>query len=210
MIEDLKTSNYISTYLTPEDELLKALDRETNLKTLAPRMLSGHVQGNLLTMLAMMITPKRILEIGTFTGYATLALAKGLAEDGLIFTIDIDEETDVIAKKYFAASGVGHKIQPYTGNALDIIPQLDEVWDIVFIDADKLAYAAYYDMVVPKVRQGGVILIDNVLWKGKVYEETKDKKTNHLHELNAYIANDTRVMNMILPLRDGINVVVKL
>jgi predicted O-methyltransferase YrrM len=209
MITPLKIENYVSTYLSKEDDLLRELDRVTNLRTLAPRMLSGHVQGNFLSIISSILRPKRILEIGTFTGYSALCLAAGLADDGLIYTLDRDEETALIAQSFFERSEYKSKIRHIVGDAKSIIPTLDEEWDLVFIDADKEAYLVYYEMVIEKVRPSGIILADNILWSGKIVEEPMDKKTRLIHEFNMAIAQDTRVKNVILPLRDGVNVIMK-
>ena len=209
MITPLNIENYISTFLSKEDELLRELDRVTNLRTLAPRMLSGHVQGNLLSILSLMIQPKRILEIGTFTGYSALCLAAGLSENGLLYTIDRDEETALIASSFFTKSKYQDKINFIVGDAKSIIPTLRETWDLVFIDADKEAYSMYFEQVVDHVRPGGIILADNILWSGKVVDEPKDKKTRLLHEFNVMVSQDHRVKNVILPLRDGINLIIK-
>jgi predicted O-methyltransferase YrrM len=209
MITSLKIENYISTHLTKEDDLLKELDRVTNLKTLAPRMLSGHVQGNFLSIISSIIQPKRILEIGTFTGYSALSLASGLVADGLLYTIDRDEETGLIAQSFFKRSNHCSKIKYLIGDAKLIIPTLKEQWDIVFIDADKEAYPLYYHLVIDNLRSGGIILADNILWSGKITEEPMDKKTRILHEFNMMVSNDDRVKNVILPLRDGVNVIMK-
>jgi caffeoyl-CoA O-methyltransferase len=209
MITSLKIENYISTHLTKEDDLLKELDRVTNLKTLAPRMLSGHVQGNFLSIISSLIQPKRILEIGTFTGYSALSLASGLVADGLLYTIDRDEETGLIAQSFFKRSNHSSKIKYLIGDAKLIIPTLKEQWDIVFIDADKEAYPLYYHLVIDNLRSGGIILADNILWSGKITEEPMDKKTRILHEFNIMVSKDERVKNVILPLRDGVNVIMK-
>ena len=210
MITPLSIENYISTHLSSEDDLLRELDKVTNLKTLSPRMLSGHVQGSFLTIISTMIKPKRILEIGTFTGYSALCLAKGLDNDGLIYTLDRDEETAIIARQFFNKSSFNPKIKFIIGDAKEIIPTLTESWDIVFIDADKAAYPLYYDLVIDSIRPGGIILADNILWSGKVVEEPMDKKTRILHEFNIMVSKDPRVKNVILPLRDGVNVIMKL
>ncbi len=173
-------------------------------------MVSGHVQGIFLEMLSQIVVPRRILEIGTFTGYATICLAKGLADDGLIYTLDINEELEPIFSKYFIQSGLDHKIKFIAGPALKTIPELDEVFDLVFIDADKVSYANYFDLVIDKVRPGGYILSDNVLWSGKVLNEVKDKDTLNIHRYNEKLAKDKRVNCFILPIRDGINIARKI
>jgi predicted O-methyltransferase YrrM len=200
---------YSEQFTSVESAILKELNRETHAKILMPRMLSGHLQGRLLSMLSHMIQPRRILEIGTYTGYSAICLAEGLQEDGLLHTIEINEELESFAKKYFQKAGVLHKIQMHIGNALDIIPLLDEVFDLVFIDADKEHYAAYYDLVFDKVRKDGFIIADNVLWSGKVLSEKKDKDTAAIHAFNKKIAADIRVEHLLLPVRDGIMIVRK-
>jgi caffeoyl-CoA O-methyltransferase len=208
-ITDPAIESYISQFLTAEDKHLTQLDRKTNLSTLAPRMLSGHLQGNFLSIISALLKPKRILEIGTFTGYSSICLAEGLTEDGMLYTLEIDEETSVIAQDFINRSPNASKIKVVIGEAQKIIPTLEEEWDLVFIDADKEAYPKYYDMVIDRVRSGGAILIDNVLWSGKVTDQEMDKKTKILHELNQRISQDPRVKNVILPLRDGLNLVLK-
>jgi predicted O-methyltransferase YrrM len=200
---------YSEQFTSVESAILKELNRETHAKILMPRMLSGHLQGRLLSMLSHMIQPRRILEIGTYTGYSAICLAEGLQEDGLLHTIEINEELESFAKKYFQKAGVLHKIQMHIGNALDIIPSLDEVFDLVFIDADKEHYAAYYDLVFDKVRKDGFIIADNVLWSGKVLNDKKDKDTAAIHAFNKKIAADLRVEHLLLPVRDGIMIVRK-
>ena len=164
------------TYCEPESELLEQIDRETNLKVLMPRMLSGHYQGRVLSMLSKMISPKRILEIGTFTGYATLCLAEGLTKDGLLYTLDINEELEDMVRRNFAKSAYNDQINYILGDATTTIASLDEVFDIVFIDADKQNYIAYYELVLPLVKPGGYIILDNVLWSGKVADPDKNDK----------------------------------
>jgi predicted O-methyltransferase YrrM len=187
-----------------ESEVLKALTRETHLKVLMPQMLSGKVQGNLLTMMSKMMQPKRILEIGTFTGYASICLAKGLANDGLLYTIDINRELETMTDKYFKQAGVRHQIVSLYGPAVQLIPTLEETFDLVFIDADKINYSTYYDLVMEKVRPGGLIIADNVLWSGKVVEATKDKDTMAMDAYNKKVQDDPRVENVLVPLRDGL------
>ena len=157
-----------------------------------------------------MIVPRRILEIGTFTGYSTICLAKGLADDGIIYTLDINEELEPLFSKYFALSGLDKKIKFIAGNALKTIPEIDEQFDIVFIDADKMNYINYYDLIIDKVKPGGYILTDNVLWSGKVLEEKRDKETELIYQFNKKLATDSRIQNVIIPVRDGINLARKL
>jgi caffeoyl-CoA O-methyltransferase len=201
---------YLEQHSSAEDPLLAALHRETYLKVQIPQMLSGHVQGLFLELISSMIAPHRILEIGTFTGYATICLAKGLAADGLLYTLDINEELEPLFSRYFTRAGLDQKIKFIPGNALETIPQINETFDLVFIDADKSNYAKYYDLVIDKVRSGGYILSDNVLWSGKVLEGQKDKDTQNIHLFNQKLAADPRIRNVIVPIRDGVNLAKKL
>jgi predicted O-methyltransferase YrrM len=203
---DKAIEDYAKQHTTNEPESRNELTRETWLKKTYPRMLSGHLQGALLSMISQMIRPERILEIGTFTGYSALAMARGLTETGFIYTIDINEEHELLAKKYFEKEGVDKKIIMIIGNALDIIPTIDESWDLVFIDADKVNYSNYYDLIFDRVKSGGWIIADNVLWSGKVLKkpENKDKDTQALIDFNNKIQSDDRVENMLLPIRDGL------
>ncbi|HEY0666932.1 MAG TPA: O-methyltransferase [Sphingobacteriaceae bacterium] len=202
--------NYLERTCEPEPELLKKINRETHLKVLKPKMLSGHYQGRVLSMISKLIAPRRILEIGTYTGYATLCLAEGLTPDGEIHTIDVNAELEQIIKNNVQQSDVYSKVKFYLGDAIKIIPKLNEDWDLVFIDADKANNAAYYDLVIDKVRPGGLILTDNVLWYGKVLNDaTRDKDTTIIHQFNNKVANDPRVEKLILPVRDGIFVIRK-
>ncbi len=199
---------YIEQHSQKEPELLVALNRETHQKVLQPRMLSGHFQGRVLSMLSKLIRPEHILEIGTYTGYATLCLCEGLQKKGSVDTIDINEELAFIQKKYFDLSPWKEQITQHIGDAMEIIPSLDKKYDLVFIDADKENYLNYYDMIVPKMKVGGIILSDNVLWSGKVLEEPnpKDLSTNILLEYNKKINEDPRVETVLLPIRDGLTV----
>lgn len=204
---------YLDSHTSSESDLLKRLQKETFQKTTQPQMLSGAYQGRLLSLISKMLRPKTILEIGTFTGYATLCLAEGLAQDGKIITIDRNEELIYLPKKYFAESEFATQIEIKLGNALDILDQLsDETYDLVFIDADKSNYINYYEKVITQMNSGGVILADNVLWYGKVLEEAKstDKDTQILQELNDLVAKDPRVESLILPIRDGISLIRKI
>lgn len=196
-------------YCEPEDELLKHIDRETNLKVLMPRMISGHYQGRVLSMLSKMISPKRILEIGTFTGYATLCLAEGLTSDGKLFTLDINEELEDMVRENFAKSVFNDKITYILGNATETVKSLNETFDIVFIDADKKNNGTYYDLVFDSVRPGGIIIVDNVLWSGKVLKNEQDKDTKNITNFNDKIAEDQRVEKLILPVRDGLFIIRK-
>lgn len=200
--------DYIAQHSQEEPELLKKLTRETHLKVLQPRMLSGHYQGRLLSMISKLISPKVIVEIGTFTGYATLCLAEGLSKDGIIHTIDVNEELVDFQRSFFDQSPYGNQIKQHLGQALDIIPTLPYGFDLVFIDADKKNYINYFDVIIQKMNRGGVILSDNVLWSGKVLEEVKknDKHTQILLEYNKKINEDPRVESVLLPIRDGLTI----
>ena len=200
--------HYIANHSQNEPELLAALNRETHQKILQPRMLSGHFQGRVLSMLSKLIRPLHILEIGTYTGYATLCLCEGLQQNGSIDTIDINEELEFIQKKYFDLSPWKNQIQQHIGDAIEIIPTLEKKYDLVFIDADKENYLNYFDLIVPKMNAGGIILSDNVLWSGKVLEtpDPRDISTNILLEYNKKINQDSRVETVLLPIRDGLTV----
>ncbi|HWB62512.1 MAG TPA: O-methyltransferase [Chitinophagales bacterium] len=201
---------YIEGHSSPEDALLAKLNRETHLKIQMPQMLSGHLQGQFLAGISRMLQPGRILEIGTFTGYSALCLAQGLTPSGLLYTIDVNEELHTMVQSYIAKAGLNHKIKALVGDAQKIIPTLNETFDLVFIDADKLNYSNYYQLVIDKVRPGGYIIADNVLWSGKVLADKKDKDTQAIDDYNKMVAADTRVENYILPLRDGLNIARKL
>ena len=205
--EDLQ--NLLLQYCEPESPLLQRINRETNLKVLMPRMLSGHYQGRVLSMLSKLITPKRILEVGTFTGYATLCLAEGLHPEGKLYTLDINVELEDMVRRNFADSPYEKQIVYQLGDAMQNIPQLDEVFDLVFIDADKKNNGNYYDLVIDKVRPGGLIIVDNVLWSGKVLSNQQDKDTKNIITFNDKIAADTQVEKLILPVRDGLFVIRK-
>jgi predicted O-methyltransferase YrrM len=196
--------SYLEQTCDKESDLLKQINRETYLKETMPQMLSGHYQGRLLSLLSKLTSPSRILEIGTFTGYATLCLAEGLVEDGILHTIEVNEELELRLINYFNQSTAADKIILHIGEALKVIPTLDETFDMVFIDADKKNNFNYYNLVLDKVRPGGLILIDNVLWKGKVLEKDADAQTKSIVELNHQIAADSRVEKIILPIRDGL------
>ncbi|SMC73923.1 O-methyltransferase [Pedobacter nyackensis] len=196
-------------YCEPESALLQRIDRETNLKVLMPRMLSGHYQGRVLSMLSKMVSPVRILEIGTFTGYATLCLAEGLTENGMLYTLDINEELEEMVRKNFAESEYNHKIKYILGDANETISGLDETFDLVFIDADKKNNGTYYDLIFDRVRPGGLIIVDNVLWSGKVLNSNPDKDTKNITTFNDKILADNRVEKLILPVRDGLFVIRK-
>ncbi|MFM1915269.1 MAG: hypothetical protein RLZZ531_938 [Bacteroidota bacterium] len=196
---------YCCDHSEVENDLLKRINRETHVEVLQPRMLSGHFQGRVLSMLSKMIQPKRILEIGTYTGYSALCLAEGLSSDGKLVTIDVNEELVNRVKGYFNASEYAKQIEYILSPALEVIPTLKEEWDLVFIDADKQNYIAYYELVLPLVKPGGYIILDNVLWSGKVADpEKNDKDTVLLRELNTIIHADDRVEEVLLPIRDGL------
>lgn len=203
---DDKIIDYSLLHSEQEDEVLIELQRETNLKVFAPRMLSGHLQGFWLTLLAKMIQSKFIVEIGTYTGYSAICLAKGLTEKGKLITIDVNEETESIARKYFKKSGLENKIELITKDAKDVLPSINETIDMVFIDADKRNYSMYYDLIIDKVKSGGLIIADNVLWSGKILDlnKNKDIDTQAIHTFNEKMKNDLRVEKLLLPIRDGL------
>jgi caffeoyl-CoA O-methyltransferase len=202
-------NHYLSNTCENENALLKKIDRETQLEVLMPRMISGHYQGRVLSMLSNLLKPKCILEVGTFTGYATLCLAEGLANDGKIITIDINEELEDKVRRYFSESGLEDKIDYRIGNALELIPTINEQLDLVFIDADKKNNSVYYDLVFDKIKSGGIILVDNVLWSGKVLTNITDTDTSNISTFNQMVTKDERVEKLILPIRDGIFVIRK-
>ena len=198
--------NYVAQHTEDEPLLLQELNKRTHLNVLQPRMISGHFQGRFLSLLSKMVQPRTILEIGTYTGYATLCLAEGLHPEGVLHTIDIKEELTDLQREFFDRSGYGSQIVQHLGKAADIIPALNTTFDLVFIDADKQNYAHYFDLVIEKMNRGGIILSDNVLWSGKVVEEVKpnDKHTQALMAYNQKIKDDPRVETVLLPIRDGI------
>jgi caffeoyl-CoA O-methyltransferase len=200
--------NYVVEHSENEPQLLQELNRETHVKVLQPRMLSGHFQGRVLSLLSKIIQPTTILEIGTYTGYSALCLAEGLAKNGKLHTIDINEELQEMQQRYFNASPHGKNIIPHIGNALEIIPALNETFDLVFIDADKENYSNYFDLVIDKMKPGGIILSDNVLWSGKVLADAKpnDKSTLAIKDYNKKLKEDSRVETVLLPIRDGLTV----
>ncbi len=200
---------YAAAHSTPESELLQKLNRDTHAHILKARMLSGHLQGNVLATFSQMLRPKRVLEIGTFTGYSAICLAQGLAQDGLLYTLEANEELEGMINKYIAAADLADKIKLIIGNAMQIIPTLDETFDMVFIDADKSNYSNYYDLVFGKVRKGGFIIADNVLWYGKVLDK-QDKDTQAIKDFNEKVMQDSRVTNTLLPLRDGLMIAQKM
>jgi caffeoyl-CoA O-methyltransferase len=200
---------YIEAHTTGESDVLQQLNRKTQTDVLMPQMLSGKVQGQFLKFISQMVQPERVLEIGTFTGYAAICLAEGLTENGKLFTIDINEELEAIVKTHVEKAGLQNKIVQIIGNAAQEIQQLNETFDLVFIDADKQNYGLYFDLVIDKVRTGGIILADNVLWSGKIINEQKDKDTQKLAEFNDKVQQDNRVENVIVSIRDGIMMIRK-
>jgi caffeoyl-CoA O-methyltransferase len=204
--------SYCDAHTSPETDVLKKLNRDTHANVLQPRMLSGHFQGRLLSMLSHMIRPRLILEIGTYTGYSAICLAEGLADGGKLITIDVNAEREEMVRNYIRESGMEDNIQHIIGDALNIVKSLPYFFDLVFIDADKPNYRAYYELVMEKMHPGSYIILDNVLWSGKVIDDkelAKDKDTQLLHGLNEFIQNDPRVENILLPVRDGLLIVRK-
>lgn len=197
---------YLETHASAEPEMLKRLRKETFQKTTQPHMISGYQQGRLLSIISKMLQPKNILEVGTFTGYATLCMAEGLAKDGKITTLDVNEELAYLPKRYFAESEFSSQIDFRIQNALEYLKKTDEIFDLVFIDADKENYVEYFKLIKPHLKSGSVVLFDNVLWYGKVLEENpKQQSTKSIKELNDLVAKDEDFENLILPLRDGVN-----
>lgn len=205
--EDIQ--KYVEEHSGKESELLAKLDRETHQKVLMPRMLSGHLQGRVLSMISYMLRPKRILEIGTYTGYSAICLAEGLAEDGKLITLDKNEEIEEMVRDYFEEAGLSDKIDYRIGDAMSLIPDIEGPFDLVFIDADKKNYLNYFNLVFEKVRIGGFIVADNVLWSGKVVQTEKkiDSDTQAILDFNRSMEEDDRVENVLLPIRDGLMVV---
>ena len=195
---------YAERHTSAESDLLKSINRETHSRVLMPRMLSGHLQGRILSMISCMLKPKSILEIGTYTGYSALCLSEGLQSGGKLITIDINEELEEDVRKYFFNAGLSEKIDYRIGNALQVIPTLNAKFDLVFIDADKESYAQYFDLVIDSVNLNGIILADNVLWSGKVLDAKPDKDTKAIIDFNVKVHNDKRIENVLLPVRDGI------
>ncbi len=209
---DREIEEYILAHIDAEDEVLSELNRETHLKIYGSRMISGHLQGQILTMLSKMISPENILEIGTFTGYSAICLAKGLTDNGKLYTIEKNDELEYLTAKYFAKAGLQHKIIRITGNALDEIRLLDEMFDLVYIDADKRQYTNYYNLVFDKVRSGGYIIADNTLWNEKVIQRNisrSDSQTLGIIEFNEMVKSDSRIEKVILPVRDGMTIIRK-
>ncbi len=203
--------NYSISKSEKESKLLNDLYRETYLKVLNPRMISGHYQGRILSFISKIMRPKKILEIGTYTGYSAICLCEGLDNDGVLHTIDNNKELVKIQNKYFKKANLTNKIVQHSGDAKNILPSIDEEFDIVFIDADKESYPEYYDLIINKVRSGGIIIADNILWSGKILEKVgkDDQATKSIIEFNNKIIEDDRVKNIILPIRDGLNIVRK-
>lgn len=203
-----KLDSYVVNHSEDEPELLQQLTRETYQKILQPRMLSGHYQGRVLSMISKLVNPTTILEIGTYTGYSALCLAEGLQKDGELHTIDINEELTDFQRRYFDASDFGHQIHGYMGDALEIIPKLNVTFDLVFIDADKENYVNYFNLIIDKLKSGGIILSDNVLWNGKVIEalDDKDVSTKAILEYNQLLKTDPRVETVLLTIRDGLTI----
>jgi len=208
MIDD-NLQQLLLNYCEPESPLLQKINRETYLKVLMPRMLSGHYQGRVLSLLSKMISPTRILEIGTFTGYATLCLAEGLNKDGVLYTLDINEELEDMVRDNFSASDYDHQIKYIIGDATETLSSLEETFDLVFIDADKKNNGTYYDLIFDRVRPGGIIIVDNVLWSGKILNDAQDKDTKNISSFNDKVAMDKRVEKLILPVRDGLFIIRK-
>lgn len=204
-----QVNTYLEAHSDEENPLLKRINRETYLRETMPHMMSGHYQGRVLSMISKLVNPKRILEIGTFTGYATLCLAEGLSKDGVLYTIDINEEQEERVSGYFNDSEYDSQIEYRIGDAFEIIPTIAGEFDLVFIDADKKRNLIYYNMLVDRIPSGGLILVDNVLWKGKVFNENPDSQTKQVIDLNKTLAIDNRVEKLILPIRDGLFVLRK-
>ncbi len=206
--ESLET--YIEDISSGEPELLQRLNRETHLKVLYPRMLSGPVQGRFLSMLTKMLAPKRILEVGTFTGYSALCMGEGLPEEGVIDSIELIAEREWLIRKYLEQARIEDRVNLLFGRALDIIPELEGPYELVFLDADKANYSTYYELILPKMPSGGILVADNVLWDGKVVDpNVQDKETNGIRNFNQLVRNDNRVEQVLLPLRDGMLMVRK-
>ena len=203
---DQKLDDYVCAHTENEPEVLNELNRKTHLTVLRSRMLSGHFQGRLLSMISQMIQPERILEIGTYTGYSAICLTEGLTENGKLTTMDINEELEDITREFIKKANLENKIEYLIGDAMHIVPQLDEIFDLVFIDADKKNYCNYYHLVFDKVKSGGYILADNVLWSGKVVEdyEALDSETKIIMDYNKMVHEDPRVQEILLPIRDGL------
>lgn len=210
---DPDLDRYVNEHTQPESPLLHELNRLTHLKVLQPRMLSGHLQGRILSMFSKMIKPRRILEIGTYTGYSAICLAEGLVNEGMLFTIEKNAELEPMIRNFLAKAGIQEKVKLHIGDALTVVDELDEEFDLVFIDADKSNYIRYYEKILPKLKSGGYIIADNVLWSGKVLsqeEMEKDIDAKTLNEFNNLVFEDNRVENVLLPVRDGLMVIRKI
>lgn len=204
-------TQYVENHTSKESDLLRRINRETHLNALSPRMLSGHLQGRVLSMLSQMIRPTYILEIGTYTGYSAICMAEGLQQKGKLITIDVNEELETRVRDYFQQSGFADRINFMLGNAQEIIPTLSYTWDLVFIDADKEAYPLYFEQTLKQVRKGGFIVVDNVLWSGKVADpEQMDKATASIRAFNTMVHESKSVENVLLPIRDGLMILRKL
>jgi len=204
---------YSEDHTNPESPLLERINRETHAEVLLPQMLSGHLQGRVLAHISQMIAPRRILEIGTFTGYSAICMAEGLLADGKLITIDVNQELEDKVRHYLVEAGLENKVEFLIGDALEIIPKIQDELDLVFIDADKVNYSNYFELVLPQVRKGGFILADNVQWSGKVVPgegEKLDKDTQALRDFNAKVQLDSRVENVLLPIRDGLMIMRKI
>ena len=206
---DKDLMDYVEQHSTPENALLQKINRDTHADVLMPRMLSGHLQGRILATFSHMVRPTAILEIGTYTGYSALCMAEGLQAEGLLHTIDINEELEGKVRGYFNESAYANNIHYHIGNALEVIPQLQLSWDLVFIDADKINYANYYNLVIDQLKPGGFIIADNVLWSGKVIGPKTDKDTEAMRFFNQMVHEDERVENVLFPVRDGLMVLRK-
>lgn len=204
-------SQYVETHTEAESPLLAKIRRETNLEVLIPRMLSGHLQGRVLAMFSKMIRPRRVLEIGTYTGYSTICFAEGLAEDGKIYTLDKNEELEQRVRTYFSEAGIENQVNFQIGKALELLPAIleSEQFDLVFLDADKENYPHYYQLCIENLKVGGFIIADNVLWSGKVLQESKDPDTEALKKFNDLVHQDSRVINVLFPIRDGLMILQK-
>lgn len=208
----LKLEEYILSHIDPEPELLKIMTREAHLKLMRPRMLSGHIQGRFLKMIASIMNPLKVLEIGTFTGYSALCLAEGAPEDAEITTIEVDDEMEEFIMKYFLQSEHSHKLRLKIGDAKKIIPQFkSDYFDLIFIDANKRDYPTYYNLIFDKLKEGGVIIVDNTLWYGKIADDKsiKDDQTQGIFQFNEMVGKDERVEKVILPIRDGLTIIRK-
>lgn len=211
LFADMDIQEYIEKYSTQEDEVLQFVNHNTHTQTINPRMLSGQIEGRLLSMLSKMIRPKRILELGTFTGYSALCLAEGLQKDGILHTIEHNDELEDMIRQHLSMSPLGKQIVLHIGDAKAILQGMEETFDLVFMDADKREYTEYYELVFPRLRQGGYILADNTLWDGHIVDTAydKDKQTIGLRQFNETVAQDERVEQVILPVRDGLTIIRK-